>query len=88
MCIRFIPFFRVENAGRNQMVKVFFRKYVLDIYDAASAGTRHTSEINPVVVKAMCQIGIDICFLLSLIILFGLQFRLLLTNSTVALCRL
>jgi hypothetical protein len=70
------------------MVKGFFRKYTLGSYDAASAGTRYTSEINPVAVKAMSQIGIDICFLLSLIILFGLQFQLLLTNTTVALCRL
>jgi hypothetical protein len=68
--------------------KVFFRKYALDSYDAASAGTRHTSEINSVAVKTMSQIGIDICFLLSLIMLFGLQFQLLLTNTTVALYRL
>jgi len=44
--------------------KIFFRKYTLDSYDAASAGTKHTSEINPVAVKTMSQIGIDICFLL------------------------
>jgi hypothetical protein len=70
------------------MAKGFFRKFAFDSYDAATAGTRYTSEIDPVAVKAMSQIGIDICFLLSLIILFGLQFRLLLTNTTEALCML
>ena len=50
----------VENAGRSQMAEAFFRKYAPDDYEALSAGTKHTSEINPVVLKVMSQIGIDI----------------------------
>ena len=31
-----------------------------DDYDALSAGTKHTSEINPVTIKAMSHMGINI----------------------------
>ncbi|MGN6823084.1 MAG: arsenate reductase ArsC [Candidatus Nitrosocosmicus sp.] len=55
-----ILFVCVENAGRSQMAEAFFRKYAPDIYEAISAGTKHTSEINPLAVKAMNQKGIDI----------------------------
>ncbi len=55
-----VLFVCVENAGRSQMAEAFFRKYAPDDYDVASAGTKHVSEINPIVVKAMSQIGIDI----------------------------
>ena len=33
---------------------------LLTVYEAVSAGTKLTSEINPIAVKAMSQIGIDI----------------------------
>ena len=55
-----VLFVCVENAGRSQMAEAFFRKYAPDDYDATSAGTKHISEINPIAVKAMSQIGIDI----------------------------
>lgn len=55
-----VLFVCVENAGRSQMAEAFFRKYAPYSYEAASAGTKHTSEINPVAVKSMSQIGIDI----------------------------
>lgn len=55
-----VLFVCVENAGRSQMAEAFFRKYAPDDYDVTSAGTKHTPEINPIVVKAMSQIGIDI----------------------------
>jgi|SRR4051794_26540881 arsenate reductase len=56
-----ILFVCVENAGRSQMAEAFFRKYApYDSYEAASAGTKLASEINPITVKAMSQIGIDI----------------------------
>ncbi len=42
------------------MAEAFFRKYAPDDYDTASAGTKHISEINPVAIKAMSHIGIDI----------------------------
>jgi protein-tyrosine-phosphatase len=55
-----VLFVCVENAGRSQMAEAFFKKYAPGSYEAASAGTKHTSEINSHVVKSMSQIGIDI----------------------------
>src|SRR3954467_7956891 len=43
------------------MAQVLFRKYApADYYDALIAGTKHTSEINPIAIKAMSHIGINI----------------------------
>jgi len=56
-----VLFVCIENAGRSQMAEAFFRKYAPDDgYGAVSAGTKLVSEINPIAVKAMSQIGIDI----------------------------
>ena len=55
-----ILFVCVENAGRSQMAEGFFRKYCTGDYEPVSAGTRHKSQINPVAVEAMKEIGIDI----------------------------
>ena len=55
-----VLFVCVENAGRSQMAEAFFRKYSPDNYESISAGTHHTSQINPLVVQAMNQVGIDI----------------------------
>jgi protein-tyrosine-phosphatase len=55
-----ILFVCVENAGRSQMAEAFFQKYAPKGYRAISAGTRPSSRINPVVVQAMREIGIDI----------------------------
>ena len=50
----------VENAGRSQMAEGFFRKYGTGDYEPISAGTRHKSQINPVAVEVMKEVGIDI----------------------------
>jgi protein-tyrosine-phosphatase len=56
-----VLFICVENAGRSQMAEAFFRKHAtFNNYEALSAGTKLASEINPIAVKAMSQIGIDI----------------------------
>ncbi len=55
-----ILFVCVENAGRSQMVEGFFRKYAPKGWAPLSAGSRPTPEINPIVVEAMKEIGIDI----------------------------
>jgi arsenate reductase (thioredoxin) len=55
-----ILFVCVENAGRSQMAEGFFRKYAPDGYDSVSAGTKPIAHINPVVMEAMKEIGIDI----------------------------
>ncbi len=57
---RSILFVCVENAGRSQMAEGFFRKYAPEGYEPISAGTKPTSQINPIVVQAMDEIGVDI----------------------------
>ena len=57
---KMILFVCVENAGRSQMAEAFFKKYSPEGYQAVSAGTKHISEINPVAIEAMNEIGIDI----------------------------
>ena len=55
-----VLFVCVENAGRSQMAEAFAEYYGKNIISAMSAGTMPTSEINPVVVQAMKEGGIDI----------------------------
>jgi arsenate reductase len=56
-----ILFVCVENAGRSQMAEGFFnQKYAPKGYSAISAGTRPVSQINPLAVQAMKEVGIDI----------------------------
>jgi protein-tyrosine-phosphatase len=58
---RLILFVCVENAGRSQMAEGFFnQKYTPKGYHAISAGTRPVSQINPLAIEAMKEIGIDI----------------------------
>jgi arsenate reductase (thioredoxin) len=58
---RTILFVCVENAGRSQMAEGFFnQKYAPKGYRAISAGTRPASQINPLAVQAMNEVGIDI----------------------------
>ena len=56
-----ILFVCVENAARSQMAEGFFnRKYAPKGYRAISAGTRPASQINPVAVQVMNEVGINI----------------------------
>ena len=55
-----VLFVCVENAGRSQMAEGFFNKYTPSGFKAQSAGTKLVSQINPTVVQAMREIGIDI----------------------------
>src|SRR5918995_4815362 len=58
---RVILFVCVENAGRSQMAEGFFnQRYAPNGYRAISAGTRPVSQINPLAVQAMSEVGIDI----------------------------
>ena len=52
-----ILFVCVHNAGRSQMAQAFAERYGLK---SSSAGPMPTAEINPVVVEAMKEDGIDI----------------------------
>ena len=55
-----ILFVCVENTGRSQIAEGFFRKYAPEGYEPISAGTKPTSQINPTVVQAMNEIGVEI----------------------------
>ena len=52
-----VLFVCVENAGRSQMAEAFAARYGLT---AASAGTLPSENVNPSVVEAMKEVGIDI----------------------------
>jgi arsenate reductase len=56
-----VLFVCVENAGRSQMAEGFFnQKYAPKGYRAISAGTRPASQINPLAVQVMKELGINI----------------------------
>jgi len=55
-----ILFVCVENVGRSQMAEGFFRKYAPSHYKGISAGTKPVSQINPLAVEVMKEVGIDI----------------------------
>lgn len=54
-----VLFVCVENAGRSQIAEGFFREYA-NKFEVTSAGTEPKSELNPIVVKVMNEVGIDI----------------------------
>jgi protein-tyrosine-phosphatase len=55
-----ILFVCIENAGRSQMAEGFFKKYAPSRFKTVSAGTKPAYQLNPIVVKAMKEVGIDI----------------------------
>ena len=57
---RNILFVCVENAGRSQIAEAFFRKYAQPKFNVSSAGTTPSTQLNPLVVKVMKEIGIDL----------------------------
>ena len=42
------------------MAEAFFRKYMPKGFEAISAGTKPNTQVNPIVLQAMKEIGIDI----------------------------
>jgi protein-tyrosine-phosphatase len=55
-----VLFVCVENAGRSQMAEGFFKKYAPNGFKTLSAGTNPVTHVNPIVVQAMKEVGIDI----------------------------
>jgi arsenate reductase len=55
-----VLFVCVHNSGRSQMAEAFFNKLSGGKAQALSAGTQPASEVNPVVVEAMREAGINI----------------------------
>ncbi len=58
--MRRILFVCVENAGRSQMAEAFANQYGRGRVEARSGGTQPAGEVNPLVVQAMLERGIDI----------------------------
>ena len=54
-----ILFVCVENTGRSQMAEAFFRKFAPTRFVVFSAGTTLSSQLNPIVIQVMREIGID-----------------------------
>lgn len=52
-------FICVHNGGRSQVCEAFLKHYADDRFDAQSAGLE-PGDLNPLVVEAMAEIGIDI----------------------------
>ena len=55
-----VLFVCVENAGRSQIAEGFFKKLAPSEYEGISAGTIPVSEVNPLAIKAMKEVDIDI----------------------------
>jgi protein-tyrosine-phosphatase len=49
-----------HNSGRSQMAEAFFNRLAKGKGKAKSAGTQPAQTVNPVVVEAMREVGIDI----------------------------
>lgn len=55
-----VLFVCIENAGRSQMAEAFAKRAFKGTFESFSAGSKPSNAINPVVVVAMKEIGIDI----------------------------
>ncbi len=55
-----VVFVCVHNSGRSQMAEAFFNQLAKGKAQAYSAGTQPADKVNPVVIKAMREVGIDI----------------------------
>lgn len=55
-----ILFVCVENAGRSQMAEAFANKYGKNKFTVSSAGNKPADKVNPIVVEALKEKGIDI----------------------------
>ncbi|MGI2336281.1 MAG: arsenate reductase ArsC [Dehalogenimonas sp.] len=55
-----ILFVCIHNSGRSQMAEAFFNRYAKGEAVAESAGTNPSESVNPMVVKAMAELGFDL----------------------------
>jgi arsenate reductase len=55
-----ILFVCVHNAGRSQMAEAFFNQMARGKAKGTSAGTQPSEKVNPTVVEAMGEVGLDI----------------------------
>ena len=54
-----VLFLCVHNSARSQMAEAFLKEYASDSFEADSAGLE-PGKLNPYVVRAMAEVGIDI----------------------------
>jgi arsenate reductase len=52
-----------ENACRSQMAAAFARLHAGNLLDAVSAGSQPAQQVNPTMIEAMQELGIDMAFL-------------------------
>ncbi|MBI4282524.1 MAG: arsenate reductase ArsC [Chloroflexi bacterium] len=55
-----VLFVCVHNSGRSQMAEAFFNRSAQGTATAQSAGTQPEEQVNPAVVQAMVEVGIDL----------------------------
>ena len=55
-----VLFVCVHNSGRSQMAEAFFNRVAKGRTIAYSAGTQPGDQVNPTVVQAMSELGIDL----------------------------
>ena len=55
-----VLFVCVHNAGRSQMAAGFLTSLAGDRVEVRSAGTQPADQVNPVVVEAMREVGVDL----------------------------
>jgi arsenate reductase len=55
-----VLFVCTHNAGRSQMAAAYLQELAGDQIDVVSAGSEPAGQVNPVAVRAMAEVGIDI----------------------------
>lgn len=55
-----VLFVCVHNAGRSQMAAGFLQQLAGDRVEVLSAGSAPASEVNPIAIAAMAEVGIDL----------------------------
>jgi len=55
-----VLFICTQNSGRSQMAEEFLRKFAGDSFEVESAGLEPATEVNPLVVEVMREVGIDL----------------------------
>jgi arsenate reductase len=58
--MKVVLFVCVHNSGRSQMAEAFFNQLAKGKARAYSAGTQPADKVNPVVVEAIREVGVDI----------------------------
>jgi protein-tyrosine-phosphatase len=58
--VKTVLFLCVHNSARSQMAEAFFNRYAGGLAAAASAGTVPSAAVNPLVIEAMREVGIDL----------------------------